>query len=262
MARQHLVTIADHRPVTARLRWLALQAGDLARDVRPGNYLLLRCDDPGDGYRLLRRPLFIAATMPELGQVALLYEAHEPGLAWLARRSVGETLDAFGVFGRPLSLDSRLHNLLLVGAGAGLAALIFAARVAASHAAVTLLAVASDPDGLPPSFLLPGATEYLTGIGADLAASVTAMLQPAAGVSPLAWADALVAALPPDALTVLSQVVRTVRFRWSRGFALALIDIPPGCGVGACGVCAVELRGAACLPCVEGPWFDLRDIER
>jgi len=80
MARQRTLAIADHRQVTARLRWLALHAPDLARDARPGHALLVHCNDSDDRYRLLRRPLFLAATMPEIGQLALLYEPHEPVL--------------------------------------------------------------------------------------------------------------------------------------------------------------------------------------
>lgn len=259
MARQHTVAIADHRPVTPRLRWLALQAPDLARDARPGHSLLVWCNDPGDTSRLLRRPLFVAAALPELGQAAVLYEPDEPGLAWLARRVPGETLDVIGLCGRTLFFTDRQRNLLLIGAGAGLAALIFAARFAPPHTAVTMIAVAGDQDGLPPPFLLPSAIEYETIVGADLPAAVAGALQPATGTSPLAWADAVVAALPHDALAALVQGIRAVRLRQPPGFAQALIGAPPGCGFGACGACAVELRGGVRLPCVEGPWFDLRE---
>lgn len=261
MARQHHVMIADQRPVTARLQWLALESADLARDARPGHFVWLRCDDPGDANRLLRRPLYVAATMPELGQAALLYEPSEPGLAWLARRRPGETLDLLGTFGRALRFDGRPRNLLLIGAGAGLAALLFAARTQQSQAAVTLLAVAADREGLPPAYLLPDDAEYLTAVGEDMAVAVPTALQPASGVSPLAWADAIVAALPRDGLMALGRAVQTVRFRWPRGFAQATYDLAPGCAVGACGGCAVALRGAVRLPCVDGPWFDLRDLE-
>ncbi|MDW8233796.1 MAG: hypothetical protein RMJ54_13540 [Roseiflexaceae bacterium] len=260
MARQHTLEIADHRQVTPRLRWLALHAPDLARDARPGHSLLVWCNDSDDPYRLLRRPLFVAATLPEIGQVALLYEPDEPGLAWLARRSPGDSLDAIGLCGRALLFADRQRNLLLIGAGAGLAALIFAARIAPSHTAVTLIAIAGDEAKLPPPFLLPSAVEYETVVSTDVTSAVAGTLQPAAGTSPLAWADAVVAALPRGALAALVQGIRSMRLRQPPGFAHALIASPPGCGFGACGVCAVELRSGVRLPCVEGPWFDLREV--
>lgn len=260
MARQHTLEIADHRQVTPRLRWLALHAPDLARDARPGHSLLVRCDDPADTYRLLRRPLFVAAALPEIGQVALLYEPDEPGLAWLARRSSSDSLDVIGLCGRALSFADRHCNLLLIGAGAGLAALVFAARIAPPHTAVTLIAIADDQDSLPPPFLLPSAVEYETVVSADLVSAVTATLQPTTGASPLAWADAVAAALPYHLLAPLGQIIRAVRLRHPRGFAQALVASPPGCGFGACGVCAIDLRSGVRLPCIEGPWFDVREF--
>lgn len=260
MARQHVVTIADQRRVTERLYWLALEAPDLARDARPGHFALLRCDDFGDDNRLLRRQLFVAATMPELGQIAFLYEPSEPGLAWLSRRAPGETLDVLGAFGRSLPVDNRAGNLLLVGSGQGLAALLFVARSHRSPA--TLLALAGDQQGLPPAYLLPDDTEYLTTVAENTATAVRMAVQPTSGMSPLSWADAVAAALPYDGLKALGRAIETVRMRWPRGFAHALLEMPPGCGMGACGVCAVAIRGVARLPCIEGPWFDLRDVAR
>lgn len=260
MARWYTLAIADHRQVTPRLRWLALHAPDLARDARPGHALLVFCNDPGDTYRLLRRSLFIAATLPELGQIALLYEPHESGLAWLARRTPGETLDVMKSSGRPLPIAGHRRHLLLIGAGAGLAALVFAARAAPSDASVTLIALANDQDALPPPFLLPSSIEYETVVASDMSKTVAEALRPPTGTSPLIWADGVVAALPHDALLALAQCIRSVRLRLARGFAYAFIESPLGCGFGACGVCAVELRGAVRLPCVEGPWFDLCDV--
>jgi dihydroorotate dehydrogenase electron transfer subunit len=51
-----------------------------------------------------------------------------------------------------------------------------------------------------------------------------------------------------------------VKYRWERGFASALLEGPLVCGVGACGVCAIELRRGMRLLCSDGPVFDLRDV--
>ena len=39
-----------------------------------------------------------------------------------------------------------------------------------------------------------------------------------------------------------------------------LLEGPIVCGVGACGVCAVELRKGMRMLCSDGPVFDLRDL--
>ena len=85
MAQQRQLVIADQRAVTPRLRWLTLHAPDLVRGVQAGQYLLVRCAEQGSYDPLLRRPLFVAATEPALGQIGLLYEPSERGLLWLSR---------------------------------------------------------------------------------------------------------------------------------------------------------------------------------
>src|SRR6185503_21017917 len=120
MAQQRQLVIADQRAVTPRLRWLTLHAPDLARGVQAGQYLLVRCAEQGSYDPLLRRPLFVAAAEPALGQIGLLYEPAERGLIWLSRGRAGDTLDVIGPFGHPFTLGGHTRNLLLLGAGAGL----------------------------------------------------------------------------------------------------------------------------------------------
>src|SRR5215211_1378047 len=107
MVQQHQLVIADQRPATPQLRWLTLAAPELAAHVRAGQYLLVRCAEDGSYDPLLRRPLFVAATEPALGQIGLLYEPADRGLAWLARGRAGDELDVLGPFGHPFELGAR-----------------------------------------------------------------------------------------------------------------------------------------------------------
>jgi dihydroorotate dehydrogenase electron transfer subunit len=266
MAQQRQLEIADQRAVTPRLRWLTLHAPELARGVQAGQYLLVRCAEQGSYDPLLRRPLFIAGSEPALGQIGLLYEPSERGLAWLSRGRAGDMLDVIGPLGHPFGLDARTRNLLLVGSGPGLAALLLLARAGAARGTVTLIAGAEDPDRLPPPFLLPSEVEYQTVPGLQIAdfklqiarsdtQSAIYNLQ-----STISWADQIFAALPSDLLLALRDAIRQVKYRWERGFAGALLDGPLVCGVGACGVCAVDMRRRMRLLCADGPVFDLRDV--
>jgi dihydroorotate dehydrogenase electron transfer subunit len=261
VAKQRLIPVSDQRDATARLRWITLGDPDLAREARPGHYLLVRCDEPGGEARLLRRALFVAAAEPALGQVGLLYEPDEPGLAWLAHMRQGDQIDVIGPLGRPLAPSGR--SLLLVGAGRGLPALLLLAREASARGdSVTLVAGAVHRDSLPPPFLLPSAIEYQSVVGLPVANVRLA----GGGSSPstlegaIQWADQLFAALPREAIEPLRERVRAARLRWDRGFATALVEAPLVCGAGACGLCALELRRGARLPCVDGPAFDLKDL--
>ena len=242
--------------------------------------MLVRCTELGSYDPLLRRPLFIAAAEPALGQIGLLYEPSERGLAWLSRGRAGEALDVIGPLGHPFELDGRTRNLLLIGAGPGLAALLLLARQGAARGAVTLIAGADHAERLPPAFLLPGEVEYQTCVGPaiDLLTDPPALvpdasevargrggqvmkgLQHSNALSPISWADQICAALPSDQLLTLREAIKRVKVRWERGFGSALLEGPLVCGVGACGVCAVDLRRGSRMLCADGPVFDLRDL--
>ncbi len=263
MPRQYQAEITDQRAATPRLRWLTLLAPELAREARPGQYLLVRCAEAGSYDPLLRRPLFVTATLPTPGQVGLLYEPSERGLAWLARGRPGAMLDLLGPFGHGFEIGARTRTVLLIGQGAGLAALLYLAHDAlARGCSVTLLAGADHSDELPPPFLVPEAVEYETIIGqaVGLLASTGTRTAQAGSLSPISWADQIYAALPEHQIPALADAIRAIRYRWDRGFASLLHPGPLICGMGACGACTIELRKGPRLLCSDGPTFDLRDI--
>ncbi len=270
MAQQHLLTIADQRPVTPRLRWLTLHAPALARSIRAGQYLLVRGGPPGSYDPLLRRPLFVAAAEETLGQIGLLYAPEgDPGLAWLARGHADDVVDAIGPFGHGFALDRRTRNLLLIGQGAGLPALLLLAQQATNqNCAVTLVVGADDEAMLLPPFLLPGEVEYQSIVGLHIADFRLQSNQPASQStiynlqSTIRWADQICAALPNEQIPALRDAIRAVKYRWERRFASVLLEGPLVCGVGACGVCMVETRRGPRMLCSDGPVFDLRDVGR
>lgn len=275
--------VVDNRPAGA-LRWLTLRAPELAGRVRPGQYLLVRCADPGSFDPLLRRPLFVAAAEEALGQIGLLYAPNERGLQWLARARPVDSIDTLGPFGTPFELDRLTRTLLLVGQGPGLAALLLLAMKANQRGCtVTLLAGAQAAELLPPPFLLPSEIEYESVVGDVLTLVGSAPPDPVVPLSKTAakklkqsgvtlstldapvrhripWADQIAAALPLDDATRLRDLVRGAKLRWERGFAAVLLESPLVCGVGACDVCALPLRHGPRLLCTAGPVVDLRDV--
>ena len=276
MPNQHILEVAEQRAIGS-MRWLTLRSPELARGVRPGQYLLVRCAE-GSFDPLLRRALFVAAAEEALGQIALLYTSDEPGLFWLARARSGDRLDVLGPFGKSFELARQTRTLLLIGQGSGLSALVLlAAQAARRGCTVTLLAGAADEVLLPPPFLLPSDVEYQSAVGQAIdLLGVTAddpqvvahkSRKPSAQNSALStqnsqlisWADQVCAALPSDQIAPLRDAVRTTKVRWERGFASVLLESPLVCGVGACAVCLTNLRQGARLLCSDGPVVDLRD---
>lgn len=262
MTQAHILTVNDQRTATKGLHWLTLDTPQLARTVRPGQYLLVRCSDPESYDPMLRRPLFVAAAEAALGQIGLLYQANERGLRWLSRMRSGDQIDVLGPFGQGFTLDKRSRTLLLIGQGPGLAALLFyAKRASEQHCAVTLYAAAENSELLPPPFLLPSEVEYQSVVQLSehdlIVGSQSAIPDLASAIS---WADQLGIALPEPHRIALRESINKIKYRWTNGYASALIDGEIVCGVGACQLCSIETRKRYRKRCSDGPVFDLRDL--
>ena len=275
MSTQQFVTVAEQRPATGALWWLSLHAPELARRVRPGQYVLVRCAEPERTDLLLRRGLFVAAAEETLGQIGLLYAADEPGLQWLSRQRAGDQIDIAGPFGTPFTIERTTRTLLLLGSGPGLGALLLLARRhLAQGGNVALLAAAHEAALLPPPFLLPADIEYQSVVGniaemvvepppvsvAKKSKRPAPPSQPSAIGGQINWADQVCAALAPADVVPVQDAIRRATFRWERGFAQALLEGTLVCGVGACGLCSMTIRKGRRLLCSDGPVFDLRDL--
>lgn len=259
MARWQTPIVIEQRMFGGLCR-TSLAAPELATAVRAGQYVLLRCAPPVSYDPLLRRALFVAAADRSGGTVSLLYVPDERGLTWLAAQPAGAQLDLFGPLGTPFALDQSASNLLLLGAGPALAALLLLAGEAVERGMnVTLVAGATAAEWLPPPFLLPPAVEYAGGVVAAADLPPLPASQPGSP-PPLTWADQLAAALPEAALPALVGLVQRERLRWQRGFAQVALAGPLPCGMGACQACLVTTRHGLRTRCKDGPVFELREL--
>jgi dihydroorotate dehydrogenase electron transfer subunit len=251
MARPLTLTVIEARSLPDARCWLVVAEPSLARDMRPGQYVLLRCDEPDDWSRPLPRALFMAATQPLLGQLALVFDIDDAGLAWLARRRPGTTITAYGPLGRAV-LPTSGRLALLVDEPRLLAPMLALAHARVSRDAVTLVLV----DINLPGFVLPADVEVQQHAGS----LAHCFADQAWSDMVLRWADGIVLATRNDIGDQAGAAIQRARPRWSRGFALWLLDRPLVCGSGACGVCRTQTRRGSHLPCVAGIGIDLKEL--
>lgn len=108
---------------------LSLNAPDLAKSAYPGQFAMLKC---GDGYDpFLRRPLSIHQVDEKKGEVLFLYQVRGKGTELLARKNKGDRLSLLGPLGHGFSCSGTGKKALLVGAGIGIAPLLFLASALA-----------------------------------------------------------------------------------------------------------------------------------
>jgi dihydroorotate dehydrogenase electron transfer subunit len=235
---------------------LTLAAPDLP-SLRPGQFLLLRCADRFTCY--LHRPVFPAASIE--GHFSLLLRPDpDPGLAWLSARQPGDVLDVIGPLGSGFPFSKNVRHLLLVSDSASIDPLLAQMeRALASGSAVTLVLGGSRASTIYPVAALPPVVEFQA---ATLDGSL-GYRGPVSDLLPdlLRWADMTCAAGSMNLYRTIRQQMEQVRFSAEPNFLYGLIrDNWMACGVGACLSCVLPTTTGPKLACVEGPVFDLVEL--
>ncbi|MDP6043675.1 MAG: dihydroorotate dehydrogenase electron transfer subunit [Dehalococcoidales bacterium] len=243
LARRHARSISGS--------WLIwLRCPEIAREVRPGQFVMVRC-----GEKLtLPRPFSVHRVKEN--RVALFFTvwADGQGTHWLSRRKAGDSLELFGPLGNGYDIYRASKNLLLVGGGMGVAPLYFLGEQARDQGyALTLLLGAQTASQLYPEKLLPP--------GIDL---VTATDDGTAGKK------GSVSALLPDYTSRADQIFACGPRAMYRAMSPmpALKDKPVqvslearmGCGLGICYGCTVRINNGLRQVCQDGPVFNLNDL--
>jgi dihydroorotate dehydrogenase electron transfer subunit len=236
------------------LMWLSCPP--LAKGAAPGRFLMLHCGEAYDPF--LPRPMSFHRFREAVGerQFAILYDVRGRGTAWLSARKAGDNLMSFGPLGRGYAISQDAQNLLLVGGGLGIAALIaLADQAVAAGKSVTLLQGARTARKLYPPDLLPPEVEALSATDDGSAGHrgyVTDLIP-----QHLSWADQIFACGPMPMFAGMAKVLREAR---SRKPVQALLEERMGCGTGVCYGCAVFTRRGVRLVCKDGPRFELRQV--
>ena len=237
--KQRLCRVIENRPLWSDVQLLTLDAPELAGVMRPGQFARLR--DPGTFDPYLRRTAWFYQV--DGARVALTLPACDP-LA--ARVRAGDSLDVLAPLGRVIELDANARHVLLIGEAAHIAPLLaIADRAIAQQREVVLVSRAAEAF---PAYLLAPEIEYRTDPGS-------------LGNELILWADVITASGSDEMYHALADAVRAARFHLEPGRVRVLIDVPMPCGTGDCYACAVETRRGVRLACVDGPLFDLSELE-
>jgi dihydroorotate dehydrogenase electron transfer subunit len=248
MPEQQLCTIIKAERLGEFSFSLLLDAGPIASDALPGQFVHVKC---GEG-TLLRRPISICDARQDT--LRIVFEVRGRGTEWLSRRQAGEKLDLLGPLGHGFDLSGE--RLLLVGGGIGTPPLLYAARTA------------------------PGEVHAFLGFRNSSRVTLLDDFQQAAHSVTVATEDGsrglhgLITRYVEDALkqerycALLACGPRPML----RGLAALAAEhgIPcqvsleerMGCGVGACLVCACKMSdGRYRHVCSHGPVFDAAEVD-
>jgi len=231
-------------------RLLLLNCPQLSESARPGQFVMVRCGHGYDPY--LRYPLPIHRLRPQ--GIALYFRSSEPSIAWLGAQQIGETVDLLGPCGRGFDLPSELSNLTLIYQGMGIGPL--AAILDRTRCAVQIISEAPTPSQVYPRELLPRFVEFLPFVGHEQSEALWHAVEGACR-----WSERVYAAGSRGLCHRLAQSIARSRFGLREGIAQVWVEAEMACGRGICQSCLTETRSGLKHACLDGPVFDLANLE-
>lgn len=109
------VTIETNKIVTQDIYSMWLEAPEIAKAAKPGQFVSLYCNDGG---RLLPRPISICELDSDKKRVRLVYRIAGKGTKEFAKLKEQDTIEAMGPLGNGFTLEGR--KAILIGGGIGI----------------------------------------------------------------------------------------------------------------------------------------------
>jgi dihydroorotate dehydrogenase electron transfer subunit len=234
---------------------IKLDAPELARDASPGQFAMLRCSEGYDAF--LRRPLGIHQVDKALGEVFFLYHVRGKGTNWLSMRDTGDMVSLLAPLGRGFSCSENGGTGLIVGAGVGVAPLLFLASELQAHGwELVILMGAGSKSGILRSdaFMEYGEVKIATDDGT--CGIQGTILDLAASELESSSFDMIFSCGPLPVLKGVQEMSKRKEIP-----AELSLDERMACGVGACVGCVCQgADGSYLKVCQDGPVFSAGEV--
>ncbi len=233
---------------------LVLDAPQIARKSRPGNFVILRVDETGE-----RVPLTIADRDAEAGTITLVFLVVGKTTAHLATLGEGQDiLDVCGPLGKPTHIEP-CSSVICVGGGTGIAAMHHIAKghVAAGNKVAVIIGARNRELLLFREELAAFCHEVLVATDDGSLGHkglVTEVLK--ARLEADKCVSEVVAVGPVPMMEAVAKVTRPFGVKTTVSLNAIMVD-----GIGMCGACRCTVEGKTRFACVEGPEFDGHQVD-
>jgi glutamate synthase (NADPH/NADH) small chain len=247
--------ILAKRVLTPEIAWLQVEAPEIAKRWKPGQFVIIR---PTKGSE--RIPLTIVDGDEAAGSITLVVQAVGKTSRATVLLEVGERLaDLLGPLGQPASIE-KVGNVVCIAGGVGVAELLPVARAfrEAGNHVTALCGARSSAQIILDAELRSAADEVLWATddgSAGLHGTVVDLMR--------AWragnACALGAAHVIGPIPMMRAAAALTR-EWGTLTFASLNPIMVD-GTGMCGGCRVTVGGKVRFACVDGPEFDAHQVD-
>lgn len=115
LAIKKKIRVAKNTMIADDIYSMWLEAGEIARDAVPGQFVSLFCSD---GSRLLPRPISICEIDRDMGVIRLVYRIAGKGTQEFAQLKASDYVEVMGPLGSGFNLEGK--KAILVGGGIGI----------------------------------------------------------------------------------------------------------------------------------------------
>jgi len=226
---------------------------DAFKFFRPGQFLHAKV--PGTGELLLRRPISVNDYSIEEGWVQIAYLVIGEGTRQLSRLREGDKLDILFPLGNSFKLEEEQKKVMLIGGGIGVAPLLTVMKYYPDKEYTALLGYRSREYMYQVEAFEKKADVFVTtdngsfghkGFATDLLAGRIAGNRP----------DVILGCGPTCFFKSLKKEVEGTGI-----LTYVSLEQRMGCGTGGCSVCVCSIGGENRRICVEGPVFDLTEVD-
>ncbi|MDH7498556.1 MAG: sulfide/dihydroorotate dehydrogenase-like FAD/NAD-binding protein, partial [Syntrophomonadaceae bacterium] len=235
------------RELAPRIKLLAVEAAEIARKAKPGQFIVLRINEEGE-----RIPLTIADFDPVAGTVTIIFQEVGRTTEVLGTLEEGDCiLDFVGPLGLPSHIEA-VGTVVCVGGGVGVAPVYPVARALhqAGNRVISIIGARSRDHLILEEEMRAASSEVLVATDDGSAGSKGFVTEVLRQVLEREKVDRVLAIGPVPMMRAVAEVTpREIPLTVSLN--PIMVD-----GTGMCGACRVEVGGKTRFACVDGPEFD------
>lgn len=240
--------------LTPNSKLFVVEAPQIARKAKPGQFIILRVDEKGE-----RIPLTIADRNPEGGTITLIVQQIGKTTREMGTLEAGDYLaDVVGPLGLPTHVQ-KYGTVLCIGGGFGMAAMFPIARAfkEAGNKLIAVIGARSENLLLWESRMQSIADEMYVTTDDGSKGTKGIVIDPLKNlIEQGRKLDLVVAIGPVVMMKAVSKLTEPAGIKTLVSLNPIMID-----GTGMCGGCRVTVGGKTKFCCVDGPDFDAHQVD-
>ncbi len=244
--------IKDKKALNQDVDWMRVHAPLVARNAKPGHFIILRVDDVGE-----RIPLTIADVKGE--DIDIIYQKLGYSTQLLGEKQIGDTIaDFVGPLGQAAHIRDKKHVVGVAG-GVGAAPILPQLRAYKQQGAkVTLVLGARNKDYLVLEDTFKKLCDDVIITTDDGSYGQKGMVTDA--LEPLLKQDDSIDHVIAIGPVIMMKFVTQMAKAYEKSIDVSLNPIMID-GTGMCGNCRVDIGGKTYFACIDGPDFEGQEVD-